>query len=163
MSAPAPALALTQPRYFRVIVRLADPSLAVAYFSVVFAAVLVCFPVSFPGLIARSWSSGRLAPAMMVFTVLFDIGLYLRVAHVRSEKPAILAASCLGCSPVIVVTALHFLLQTAIAYTLSAYDWNVQARVVEEILAHTYFTLVSAVFLPFLVIRLMQQFNTRNS
>jgi hypothetical protein len=40
---------------------------------------------------------------------------------------------------------------------------NVQARVGEEILAHTYLGLVSAVFLPFLVIRLLQQFKAANS
>lgn len=33
-----------------------------------------------------------------------------------------------------------------------------QARMNEEVLAHTYLALVSAVFLPFLVIRLLQQF-----
>jgi hypothetical protein len=40
---------------------------------------------------------------------------------------------------------------------------NLQGRVGEEILAHTYLQLVSAVFLPFLVIRLLQQFKATNN
>lgn len=50
-----------------------------------------------------------------------------------------------------------FLLQGAVAHTLSGDLPNLQARVNEEILAHTYLGLVSAVFLPFLMIRLLQQ------
>jgi hypothetical protein len=49
-------------------------------------------------------------------------------------------------------------MESAVAQTISLDLLNLQARINEEVLARTYLGLVSAVFLPFLVIRLLQQF-----
>jgi hypothetical protein len=161
VSAAAPALAKT-PRQLAV-VRLADASEAVAVLSFVFGLMLVFFPVSFAQMIVRSWQSGQLMPVMMVFTLLLDTCLYLRVAYLQSAKPRPVAAACLGSLPLLVVGGLSLLLRSAVSHTLLLDMPNVQARVGEEILAHTYLGLVSAVFLPFLVIRLLQQFKVANS
>jgi hypothetical protein len=128
-----------------------------------FGVALVCFPVSFPRVIVQNWWSGRLTVAMILFTVLLDVGLYLRVAHRRSAHPGRLASAFLGSLPVIVVVGLSLLLKAAIARTLLTDVPNLQGRIAEEILAHTYFALISAAFFPFLVIRLLQQFKNRNS
>jgi hypothetical protein len=156
MSAPAPALA-AKPRRI-VVVRLADSSQVLGILSLVYAALLVLFPVSFPNLIVKSWERGQLLPLMMAFTFLLDTCLYLRIAQRLSAKPGILAAACLGCLPLLVVGASSVLLQKSVKCTLLSDLPNLHAQVGEEILAHTYFGLVSAVFLPFLVIRLLQQF-----
>jgi len=161
VSAPAPALAKAQRRI--VIVRLADAAEAVALLSLVFGLLLVFFPVSFPRMIVNSWQHGQLMLVMMVLTLLLDTCLYLRVAHLRSSKPGVVAAACLGSLPLLVVGGLSLLLQGAVGRTLSGDMPNLQLRVGEEILAHTYLGLVSAVFLPFLVIRLLQQFKAINS
>ena len=161
MSAPAPALAKAQRRI--VVVRLADAAEAVAALSLVFGLLLVLFPVSFPRMIVNSWQHGQLMPVMMVLTLLLDTCLYLRVAHMLSAKPGVVAAACLGSLPLLVVGGLSFLLQGAVGRTLSGDVPNLQLRVGEEILAHTYLGLVSAVFLPFLIIRLLQQFKATNS
>lgn len=100
---------------------------------------------------------------MMVLALLIDACLYVRIAYRLSAKPTVLAAACLGSLPMIVVVGLSFLLQGAVGYTISGGLPNLQARVGEEILAHTYLGLVSAVFLPFLVIRLLQQLKATNS
>ena len=102
-------------------------------------------------------------PTMILFIVFLNVGIYLRAAHVRSAKPGIMAASCLGCVPVLVLVGLNFWLQASIAHTLSGYVPNAAARVDEEILAHTYFALVAAVFTPFLIIRFGQQFRQKHS
>jgi hypothetical protein len=156
VSAPAPALAT--PQGPRVIVRLADAAVAVASLSLIFGLLLVLFPVSFPRIIVTSWQSGYLVVVMMVLTLVLDAFLYLRVAYLRSAKPTILVAACLGSLPIIVVGGLSFLMESAVAQTISLDLPNMQARLNEEVLAHTYLGLVSAVFLPFLVIRLLQQF-----
>lgn len=161
MSAPAPALAKVQRRI--VVVRLADSAEAVAAVSLVFGLMLVVFPVSFPQVIVSSWQHGQLMPFMMVFTLLLDTILYLRVAHILSAKPGIVAAACLGSLPLLVLGGLSLLMQSAVHHTLSMDLPNLQARVGEEILAHTYLGLVSAIFLPFLVIRFLQQFKATNS
>jgi len=161
VSAPAPALAKRQRRI--VIVRLADAAEAVALLSLVFALLLVLFPVSFPRIIVNSWQRGQLMLAMMVFTLLLDTCLYLRVAHMRSATPGVVAAACLGSLPLLVVGGLSLLLQGAVSRTLVGDMPNLYLRVGEEILAHTYLALVSAVFLPFLAIRLLQQFKAMNS
>jgi|ERR1700722_207427 hypothetical protein len=161
MSAPTLALAEVQQR--KVIVRLADPAVAAAYISVAFGLLLVFFPVWFPRMIVRNWWNGRLTIAMVVFTLLFDSAIYIRVAHLLSAKLEILAPACLGSLPIMIVVGLSSLLQSAISLTLSGYLPNIEARISEEIVTHTYFALVSAVFLPFVVIRLLEQFKTTKS
>jgi hypothetical protein len=68
----------------------------------------------------------------------------------------------LGSVPVFLLAGLNFLLQATIAHTLSGNIPNALARVNEEILAHTYFALIAAIFGPFLLIRLGQQFRNTN-
>lgn len=157
MSAPAPALA-NQRRI--VVVRLADAAGAVAVLSAVFASLLVAMPVVFPRLIINSWEHGQLMPVMMAVTFLLDAFLYLRIAHLLSAKPGMVGAACLGSLPLLVVGGLSLLLQATVRHTLALDLPNIQARVGEEVLAHTYLGLVSAVFLPFLVIRFLQQFKS---
>jgi hypothetical protein len=156
VSAPAPALA--KPQRPRVVVRLADAAVTVAFLSLIFGLVLVFFPVSFPRIIVTSWQRGYLVVVMMAITLVLDAVVYLRVAYLRKAKPPILVTACLGSLPIMVVGGLSFLMESAVTQTISLDLPNVQARVNEEILAHTYLGLVSAVFLPFLVIRLLQQF-----
>lgn len=161
MTAAAPALAAVQRRI--VVVRLADVAKAVTALSFLFGLLLVVFPISFPRMIVSSWQGGRLMAVMMTFTFLLDTFLYLRVAYMQSAKPRPLAAACLGSLPLLVVGGLSLLLQSAVSHTIAWDMPNLQARIGEEILAHTYLSLVSAVFLPFLVIRLLQQFKDTNS
>ena len=156
MSAPAPALA--KPQRPRVVVRLADAAVTVAFLSLIFGLALMFFPVSFPRIIVTSWQRGYLAVVMMAITLVLDAVVYLRAAYLLRAKPPILVAACLGSLPNMVVGGLSFLMESAVTQTISLDLPNVQARMNEEILAHTYLGLVSAVFLPFLVIRLLQQF-----
>jgi len=158
VSAPAVALAKVQSKRRIVVVRLADSAQAVAALSGIFALLLIVFPVSFPRLVVNGWQHGQLMPVMMAFTLLLDGCLYFRVAHLLSAKPGPVAAACLGSLPLLVVAGLSVLLQRAVHHLLSFDLPNLQARVGEEILAHTYLGLVAAIFLPFLVIRLLQQF-----
>ena len=116
MSAPAAALA---PREHRiVVVRLADSALLVGVLSLVFAALLVIYPVWFPNLIVKSWERGYLLPLTMVFTLLVDTCLYLRIAQRLSATPSMAAAACLGSLPLLVVGASGLLLQRSVKYTL---------------------------------------------
>jgi hypothetical protein len=161
VSAPAPALAKVQRKI--AVVRLADASEAVAVLSLLFGLMLVFSPVWFPQMIVRSWQRGQLLPFMMLFTFVLDTCLYLRVAYLQSAKPRPVAAACLGSLPLLIVGGLSILLRSTVSHTLSAGMPNLQARLGEEILAHTYLELVSAVLLPFLVIRLLQQFRAANS
>jgi hypothetical protein len=156
VSAPAPALAT--PQRPKVIVRLADAALAVATLSLIFGLLLVFFPVAFPRIIVTSWQRGYLAMVLMALTLVLDAFLYLRASYLRSAKPTVLVAACLGSLPIIVVGGLSFLMESAVAQTISLDLPNLQARINEEVLAHTYLGMVAAVFLPFLVIRLLQQF-----
>ena len=161
MSAPAPALAKAPRR--TVTVRLADVAVTVAYLSLVFGFLLVSFPVSFARIIQNSWLNGNLTVAMMVIALSIDACLYVRIAYRLSAKPTVLAAACLGFLPIVVVAGLSSCLQGAVNYTVSGDLPNLQARVGEEILAHTYLGLVSGIFLPFLVIRLLQQLKAASS
>jgi hypothetical protein len=159
MSAAAPALAKAPRRVAAV--RLGDTALPVAYVSVIFGLLLFFFPVTFPRIILKGWQNGDLTLVMMALPLLLDAYIYFRVAYMLSAKPTILAGACIGSLPIIVVVGLNFLLQSAIAQTIAESLPNVQGRIVEEILAHTYLGLVSSIFLPFLVIRQLQQLRDR--
>jgi hypothetical protein len=139
--------------------RLADPAAMLAYVSLSFGLLLVLFPVSFPRLIVQNWQNSYLTPIMILFSVSLNLGLYLSVTHRRSAKPGLVASACLGSVPVFVLAGLNFVLQASIAHTLSGDLPNGLAHVNEEILAHTYFALIAAIFAPFLLIRLGQQFS----
>ena len=158
MSAAAPAL--VKERRGTLAMRLADPAATLAYLSLFFGLLLVLFPVSFPRIILANWQSARLTPLMILFTVSVNLGLYLAVAHQRSAKPGILAAACLGSLPVFLLAALNFVLQATIAHTFAGSSPNASLLVDEEILAHTYFAMIAAIFFPFLMIRLAQQFQS---
>lgn len=161
MSAPAPALSKTQQRI--VVVRLADAAETIAILSLFFGLLLVILPVSFPRMIVNAWQHGQLMPIMMVLTLLVDSGLYVRVACMQAAKPGFLASACLGSLPLVVVGGLSLLLQSAVTHTLALDAPNLQSRVSEEILTHSYLGIVSAIFIPFLVIRFLQQFRAGNS
>ncbi len=165
-SAAAPALAkpeLAKEARRTVAIRLADPAIMLANVSLLFGLLLVLFPTSFPRIILENWQNARLTPIMILFSVSLSLGLYLRVAHRRAAKPGLLAAACLGSVPVIVLAVLNFVLQATIAHTFSGDLSNVPARVDEEILAHTFFALIAAIFAPFLIIRVAQQFRRTDS
>jgi hypothetical protein len=136
---------------------MADAAEAIASLSIAFALALVLFPVSFPRIVVNSWQHGQLVPAIMVFIFLLDMWLYLRIARRLSAKPGVLAGVCLGALPILTLGGLAVLMERAVRYTIATDLPNLQARVGEEILIHTYLGLVSGVFLPFLVIRLFQQ------
>ena len=120
-------------------------------------ALLVVFPVSFPNVIVKSWERGELLPA--------NDGIYVSSGYcpVLAHGAAALGQAghdgggVPGFAALLVVGGASVLLQQAVKYTLTS-EWpNLHAHVGEEILAHTYLALVSAVFLPFLAIRLLQQ------
>lgn len=163
MSAAAAALALAKEPRRTLAMRLADPAGTLAYLSLIFGLLLVSFPMAFPRMIIASWQNASLTPVMILLTVSLNLGLYLTVAHRRSAKPGIIAAACLGSAPVFVLAGLNFVLQATIAHTLAGTQPNALARVNEEILAHTYFALIAAIFGPFLLIRLGQQFKKTDS
>jgi hypothetical protein len=64
---------------------------------------------------------------------------------------------------VFLLAGLNFLLQASIAHTLAGNVPNALALVDEEILAHTFFAMIAAIFAPFLVIRLAQQLQKSDS
>ncbi len=161
MNAPAVAPVLAKEPRRTVALRLADPGIMLAYVSLVFGLLLIFFRASFPRIIIQSWQNDRLMAAMILFTVLLNLGLYLRVAHQRSAKPGIAAAACLGCVPVVVLAGFNKFVLLAVDYVdfmSSGQATNLQARIDEEILALTYFAMIAAIFTPFLLIRLAQQF-----
>lgn len=160
MSAAAAALAKSTRRV--VVVRMADAAEAIAVLSIAFALALIGFPVSLPRLIVNTWQHGQLTLAMMALVFMLDMFLYLRVAHIRFAKPGYGAAMCLGSLPIVTLTGLAVLLERAVHYTILTDLPNLQARLGEEILAHTYLGLVSGIFFPFLVIRLWQQFQNQS-
>lgn len=158
MSAPAPALVPAPARVVRI--RLADPALAAANLSLVFAVLLVCFPVSFPRMIVENWLQGRLTLLLAVLSCSLNGALYLWVAHLRRAKLGFLTSAFLGSMTVVTVLGSSVLQTAALAGELKSMP-NPQACADEMVVANTYFALIAGVFLPYLLIRFAQ--NLRNN
>jgi hypothetical protein len=158
MSAPAPALEQKPQRI--VMVRLSDPAAAAACLSLAFAAALALFPVSFPRMISDNWFNGHLVLALAVVSCVLNAISYLRVAHILSRKPDLMAAALLGIFTVSIVVGLSAIESGVLASWIAGLP-NPQAYTTEEILAHTYFTLMLALFLPFLAVRFIHNFKFR--
>lgn len=156
MSAPATALAIDQPTRRPAAVRLADVAAPMSCLSLLFGLLLIVFPVSFPHLVLRIWENGYLTVGLMALTLALDAAVYIRIVYRMAAKPSALAAVFLGSLPIIIVTALSFLLHAAIAETLAGALPSLQDRITNEVLAHTFLGLLAGIFLPFLVVRLLQ-------
>lgn len=159
MSAPAPALSTAVPaveskRPFLVVIRLADSSAVAAYVSFAFALAMAFFPVSFPALIAQNWLNGRLVPVLALGTCLLNAISYLRGSHMLSRKPGLIASAVLACFTVLTVVGFSVIETTVVTPWLAGLA-NPQAYAI-EVLAHTYFTMIAALFIPFLAVRFLQ-------
>ena len=153
MSAPAPAPVPQQRRMLRI--RLSDPAAAAAYVSLMFAVLVLIFPARFPALLADGWFTGRLTPALIVIAGLLNAGVYLRVAHLRSAKPGLAGSAVLGMLTALTLVGL-MLLESQVVRVQISHASNPQAYVTEEILAHTYFGVISGLFIPYLFLRFAQ-------
>src|SRR5579862_563024 len=120
MSAPATARAIDQPKRRTVAVRLADVAAPMSCLSLLFGSLLIFFPVTFPHLILRIWENGYLTLGLMGLTLALDAAVYIRIAYRLAAKPSALAAVFLGSLPIIIVTALSFLLHAAISETIAS-------------------------------------------
>lgn len=155
MSAPAAAPMPAPRRTVRI--RLGGPAVAMGYLSSGFGLLLVLFPVSFPRLIAESWQNNRLTPSILCLSALLNAAIYLRMAHLRGAKPDFVSSGWLGFLTALTVVGFNFLVQSAVLHAQLEFLPGTQARINEEILAQTYFGLISAIFLPYLVLRFTQQ------
>jgi hypothetical protein len=153
MTASAPALAPRQRRMLRI--RLSDPAGAAVYVSFLFALLVLCFPVSFTRMLADSWFTGRLTPALIVIAGALNAGVYLRAAYLRSAKPSLAGSAVLGVLTALTLVGL-MLLESKVLRLQIANMNNPQPYVTEEILAHTYFGLISGLFFPYLFLRFAQ-------
>ena len=155
MSAPAPALDPTPEPI--VVIRLSDSAALAAYVSFAFAIALALFPASFPAVISKNWLNGHLVLILALCSCLLNAVSYLRVAHMVSRKPGLLASAALGFFTVVTVVGLTVIETKVIGSWIIGLP-NPQPRLTEEILAHTYFTLMSSLFFPFLAVRFLQRF-----
>ena len=155
MSAPAPAPIPAPRRTVRI--RLGGPAAAVAFLSSGFSLLLVLFPVSFPRLIAESWQNNLLTPSVLCLSALLNAAIYLRMVHLRGAKPDFVSSGWLGFLTALTAVGFNFLVQAAVLHAQLEFLPSTQTRIDEEILAQTYFGLVSSIFLPYLVLRFTQQ------
>jgi membrane protein YdbS with pleckstrin-like domain len=100
----------------------------------------------------ENWFNGHLTAALLVFALLFNCVLYMRIARQRGAKADRLAFLALGVVTAVTVIGCSFMLPA----TVLMRHWREEARVHEEVLALVYFATLAAVFFPFLVIRFTQ-------
>jgi hypothetical protein len=150
MSAPAPGLAAASKPTVKV--RLGDSANAATCISLIFSLLLVVLPTSFPNVIMENWFNGRLTAGVLLFALLFNCILYMRIARQRCAKTAPLAFLTLTLVTALTVIGFSLVLPASVLMT----HWRTQARVREDVLALVYFAVLAAVFFPFLIMRFTQ-------
>ncbi len=156
MSAPAPALAATPDRALKI--RLADVAVAGGCVSLLFSLLLVGFPDYFPRMILESWSNGHLIAGLLLFAVLFNCALYVGIARMRSATTTAVGYLAIGSGTA--ATALTFSWIVPVASLVEQQNLT-RVRAREEVLFLVYFAVVAAIFVPFLIIRLTQEFKKK--
>jgi len=145
-------------------VRMSDAAVLAGAASLLYALVLMAFPRAFPELLARVFGWGYFFLALGVVLVGTNEILFLRISKRRSQKPDLLTAGYIAFLTTTVVFGFWLLvsaanLQTEISQLVPDPSGRARDRVgPEELLVYTFLTMVSGIFLPYLMVRVTQNY-----
>jgi len=149
-------------RYQTTKIRLSDAAGVGGTLSLLFGVLVLLFPDTFPRIIAENWESGRLTALMAFGALIVNGAIYLRVVHLRHSRAQLWTSAYIAFLTVVVIVGFSFLEHAAVLRTELQLLPQPALREREEILAHTYFALIAAIFIPFLLVRLTQNFKRKS-
>jgi hypothetical protein len=145
-------------------VRLSDSAVLAGVVSLLYAVALVVYPIAFPGWLKSRFAGGLAFSALAIGLVAANEILFLLISKRRARKPDLLTAGYIALLTVAVVFLFRFLVMMADAQMqLSELSHRTAGHVLdgmrsEELLIYTHLILVSAIVLPYLLVRLTQNY-----
>jgi hypothetical protein len=144
-------------------IRVADSAVMAAVVSLIYAAFVLLSPRVFPEILAAQFERGVLTVGIALLALALNLGWYWRIAwrrHSALSAPAVLALVLLT---LVIAVAFSILVNNSLLRSQISAVEHPYLQVTEEVLIYTYFALVAAIFLPYLVLRLTQDFVTKRA
>ena len=154
---------LNSSRLNAVKVRLSDSAVLAGAVSLLYAVALIVFPRAFPELLQRLFWSGRFFPALTLLLVATNEILFVLICRRRAQRPG-LTLVYFAFLTIGIVSFFRLLVYGAHAQALFSQLFVGVASGVregissEELLVYTHLAIVSGIFLPYLMVRVTQNY-----
>jgi len=146
-------------------VRMSDAAVLAGAVSLLYALALIACPRAFAELLQRIFVWGHFFPALTVLLVLTNEILFVVISRRRAQRPGLFTPVCLAILTILVVLDFRFLVYAANAHAqlshlsfFPAYNLVRDGISSEELLAYTHLATVSGIFLPYLLVRVTQNY-----
>jgi hypothetical protein len=145
-------------------VRMSDAAVLAGSVSLLYALALIVFPRAFPHLLERIFAWGPVFPALTGLLVVANETLFFFIAKRRGQKPGLLTPAYIVFLTIAVVAFFRLLLYAADANAqfshlfLRASSGARDGISSEDRLVYTHLTIVSGIFLPYLLVRLTENY-----
>jgi len=143
-------------------VRLSDSAVLAGAVSLLYALALIVCPRALPELLEHIFKWGYFFPALAVLLVAANEILFVLISRRRAQKPDLFTSGYIALLTIAVVVAFTGLVTAADAQTLFSHIF-ISSRVrdgisSEELLVYTHLAMVSGIFLPYLLVRVTQNY-----
>jgi hypothetical protein len=145
-------------------VRLSDSAVLAGAVSLLYALALMVCPRAFPELLERIFWSGRFFPALAVLLVATNEILFVLICRRRAQTVGLITPGYIAFVTMGILSLLRLLVYGAHAQALySQFLVRVPGGVhegigSEDLLIYTHLAMVSGIFLPYLVLRVTQNY-----
>ena len=143
-------------------IRMSDSAILTGSVSLLYAFALMAWPTAFPELLARVFYGGYFYRTLAVLLVAANEGLFAFIFRRRQQKPGLMTAAYIAFLTITLVFVLRAVLtiadqQAQLARFLqhSAIHGGITPA---ELLVYTHLGIVSGIFVPYLIVRLTQNY-----
>ena len=155
---------MNSPRLNAVKVRLSDSAVLAGAVSLLYALALMVFPRALPELLQRIFAWGHFFPVLTVLLVITNEILLVLISRRRAQRPGLFTPVCLAILTIAVVLDFRLLVYAADAQAqLSQLFLGASSGVrngisSDDLLVYTHLAMVSGIFLPYLLVRVTQNY-----
>jgi len=155
---------MNSPRLNAVKVRLSDSAVLAGAVSLLYALALIVCPRAFPELLQRVFVWGHFFPALTVLLVITNEILLVVISRRRAQRLGLFTPVCLAILTIAVVLDFRLLVYAADAQaqlsqlflrTSSGARNGISS---DDLLVYTHLAMVSGIFLPYLLVRVTQNY-----
>jgi hypothetical protein len=144
-------------------IRIADSALMAGVVSLAYLVLVLVSPRVFPEILAAQFERGVLTVGIALLALALNLGWYLRIARLRQSALSILTVVALVMLTLVIAACFSVLVNMSLLRAQTSVVEQQYLQVTEEILIYTYIALVAAIFLPYLILRLTQDFVTKKA
>jgi hypothetical protein len=146
-------------------VRMSDSAVLAGAVSLLYALALIIFPLAFPQLLERIFERGHFFPALTVLLLVTNEVLLVLISRRRSQKLGLFTPGYIAFLTIAVVLVFRVLVYIADAQAQLSYLFHRVSGArdgisAEELLVYTHVAIVSGIFLPYLLVRVTQNYGS---